>query len=100
METNTFKMWFFKFCEIVTDHMLQPLDVACFGLLKRKWERRLHKLTSKYSIKQPLTKSEFVNELCAIWNIGMKGDSIISGFEATGTVLKIFDVISIYYIST
>ena len=26
----------------VTD-MLQPLDVACFGLLKREWERRLPK---------------------------------------------------------
>ena len=75
METNTLKMWFFKFCEIVTDRplllifdgyltripasviekaleqniiilkfplhvtdVLQPLDVACFGLLKREWE--------------------------------------------------------------
>ena len=134
METNTFKMWFFKFCEIVTDgplllmfdghlthipapvikkaleqniiilkfplhvtDMLQPLDVACFGPLNREFERHLHKCISKYGIKQPLTKSEFVNELCAIWNTGMKRDSIISGFEATGTVLKTFDIISLLY---
>ena len=83
----------------VTD-VLQPLDVACFGSLKREWERRLHKLISEYGIKQPLTKSEFVNELCAIWNTRIKRDNIISGFEATGTVLKTFDIISVYYIST
>ena len=137
METNTFKMWFLIFCEIVTDRpllltfdghlthisapviekaleqnviilkfpphvidVLQPLDVACFGPLKREWERRLHKRISEYGIKQPLTKSEFVKELCAIWNTGMKRDNVISGFEATGTVLKIFDVICIYDIST
>ena len=131
---NTFKMWFFKFCEIVTDRplllmfdghlthistpvteklleqniiilkfpqhvtdMLQPSDVACFGLLKREWERCLHKCISEYGIKQPLTKSEFVSELCAVWNTGMKRDSIISGFVATGTVLKMFDIISVYY---
>ena len=119
---STFKIWFFKFCEIVTDHpllllfdgllthisapvmekaleqniivlkfplhvtdVLQPLDVACFGPLKREWERHLHKCISEYGIKQSLTKSEIVNELGAIWNTAMKRDSIISGSEATGT---------------
>ena len=51
-----------KFPRHVTD-VLQPLEAACFGPLKREWERRLHKRISKYRIKQPLTKSEFVNEL-------------------------------------
>ena len=134
METNTFKMWFFKFCEIATDgplllmfdghlthisapvikkaleqniiilkfpphvtDVLQPLDVACFGPLKREWERHLHKCISKYAIEQLLTKSEFVNELCAVWNTGMKRDSIISGFETTGSVLKTFDIICLLY---
>ena len=45
-----------KFHSHVTD-VLQPLDVACFGLLKREWERCLHKCISEYGIKQPLTKS-------------------------------------------
>ena len=136
METKTFKMSLFKFCEIVNDHpllltfdghlthisapviekaleqniiilkfpphitdLLQPLDVACFGPLKREWERRPHKCIVEYGIKQPLTKSEFVNELRAIWNTGMKRDNAISGFEATGTVLKSFKVICVLYIS-
>ena len=136
METKTFKMSLFKFCEIVNDHpllltfdghlthisapvikkaleqniiilkfpphitdLLQPLDVACFGPLKREWERRPHKCIVEYGIKQPLTKSEFVNELRAIWNTGMKRDNAISGFEATGTVLKSFKVIRVLYIS-
>ena len=136
METNTFKMLLFKFCEIVNDRpllftfdghltqyqpllsrkdwskiysylsfpphitdVLQLLDVACFGPLKREWERRVHKCIFEYDIKQPPTKSDFVNELRAIWNTGMKRDNVISGFEATGTVLKIFKVIYVYYIS-
>ena len=51
-----------KFPPHVTD-VLKPLEVACFGPLKREWKRRLHKRISEYRIKQPLTKSEFVNEL-------------------------------------
>ena len=31
--------------------VLQPLDVACIGPLKREWERRLHKRISEYGIK-------------------------------------------------
>ena len=75
-----------KFPSHVTD-VLQPLDVACFGPLKREWERCLQKHISEYGIKKPLTKSGFVNELCAIWNTGMKRDSAVTGFEATGTIL-------------
>ena len=49
--------------------MLQPLDVSCFGPLKRKWEMRLQ---------------EQVNLLCKIWREGLKPDNIISGFASTG----------------
>ena len=82
----------------VTDFATQPLNVACFRLLKREWEGNLHKRISKYGIRQPLTKSQFVNELCAMWNTGMKRCSIISGFEASGTVFKIFEVICVIII--
>ena len=61
--------------------------------------KHLRKQIPKHGIKKPLTKSEFVNDLCAIWNTGMKRDSILSGFEGTGIVLKIINVISVYYIS-
>ena len=79
----------------VTDFATQPLNVACFWLLKREWEGNLHKHISKYGIRQPLTKSQSVNELCAMWNTGMKRCSIISGFEASGTVFKICEVVCV-----
>ena len=72
-----------KFPPHVTD-VLQPLDVSCFGPLKRDLERRLHQCINKFGIKHLLTRSEFVNELCAIWSTGMKKKNAISGFEKTG----------------
>ena len=68
-----------KFPPHVTD-VLQPLDVFCFAPLKRAWERQLHQCL-EFGMKHPLTRSEFVNELCAIWNTGMKKENAISGFE-------------------
>ena len=81
-----------EFPQHATD-VLQPLYVACLGPLKREWERRLLKHISEYGIKQQLFKSEFTKELRAICNTGMKRDSVISGFEAAGTVFKISNVI-------
>ena len=71
-----------KFPPHVTD-VLQPLDVFCFGPLKRAWERQLHQCL-EFGMKHPLTRSEFVNELCAIWNTGMEKENTVSGFEKTG----------------
>ena len=55
--------------------------------VKQAWERRLHQRINKFGFKHPLTRSEFVNELCAISNIGMKKENAISGFEKTGISL-------------
>ena len=71
-----------KFPPHVTD-VLQPLDVFCFAPLKRAWERQLHQCL-EFGMKHPLTRSEFVNELCAIWNTGMEKENTVSGFEKTG----------------
>ena len=54
-----------KFPPHITD-VLQPLDVSCFGRLKRASERRLHQRINGFGIKHPLIRSEFVNKLCAI----------------------------------
>ena len=40
---------------------------ACFGLLKRAWEKRLQQRINEFGMKQSSTWSKFVNELCAIW---------------------------------
>ena len=79
----------YKFPPHVTD-VMQPLDVTCFGPLKRAWENRLQRRINEFGIKQSLTRSEFVNELCAIWGDGMKRENAISGFESTGISVRLF----------
>ena len=74
-----------KFPPHVTD-VLQPLDVTCFGPLKRIWEAWLQKRVNKFGIKYCLTRSEFVNLISAIWKEGMKKENAISGFEKTGKI--------------
>jgi len=72
-----------KFPPHVTD-VLQPLDVACFGPLKRRWEQLLQERVNKFGAKSSLSKGDFVNQLCRIWGEGMKANSITSGFSSTG----------------
>ena len=72
-----------KFPPHVTD-VMQPLDVACFGPLKRAWDTLLHSRVTTLGAKSQLSKSQFVNELCSIWNTSMKNENIVSGFTTTG----------------
>ena len=72
-----------KFPPHVTD-VLQPLDVACFGPLKRRWELLLQERVNTYGAKSNLTKRDFVNQLCKIWKEGMNSTNIINGFASTG----------------
>ena len=67
----------------VTD-VMQPLDVSCFGPLKRRWEKLLHERVNTFGPKQQLTNSDFVNQLCKIWKDGMNKENVTSGFESTG----------------
>ena len=64
--------------------LLQPLDKTCFGPLKRKWETVLGERMITFGSKSALSKGEFVNLLCSIWNEGMTESNIKSGFSATG----------------
>ena len=78
----------YKFPPHVTN-VMQPLDVTCFGLLKRPWENRLQQRINELGIKQSLTRSKFV-KLCAIWGDGMKRENGVSGFESTGISVRSF----------
>ena len=51
----------------VTDK-LQPLDVACFGPLKRKWEKLLNDWINIWGTKTPMKKANFVNMISEIWH--------------------------------
>ena len=70
-----------KYPPHVTDQ-LQPLDVTCFGPLKRKWESLLNEWVVEWGSK--LTKANFVNLLSKVWHEGLKPSNVVSGFRATG----------------
>ena len=73
-----------KFPPHVTD-VLQPLDVACIGPLKRKWETMLNeRLNQLGASRSRLDKATFVEQLCKVWHDGLKPTNIIAGFESTG----------------
>ncbi|XP_065064643.1 uncharacterized protein LOC135690884 [Rhopilema esculentum] len=67
----------------VTDK-LQPLDVSCFGPLKRLWEKTLNSWINDYGPREPIRKAQFVNKLGDIWHKGLSPENIRAGFRATG----------------
>ena len=67
----------------VTDK-LQPLDVACFGPLKRMWEKSLNAWINEWGPKEPMKKAAFVNQLSDIWHKGLSPANAKAGFKATG----------------
>ena len=72
-----------KFPPHVTD-VLQPLDVTCFGPLKRVWEKCLNKWVNQWGPKEPVKKAQFVNLLGEIWHDGLSKPNIQAGFSKTG----------------
>jgi len=65
-----------------TTDLLQPLDRNCFGPLKLKWNEALIDWQRTY--KRKLTKAEFCNLLCSIWEKGLTKNNVVSGFISTG----------------
>ena len=51
-----------KFPPYVTG-VLQPLDVTCFGALKRCWEQLLQERVTLFAAKSQLSKEDFVKDL-------------------------------------
>ena len=60
---------------------LQPLDVTCFGPLKREWEKQLNEWI--WGLKQPMKIPMFVDKLSKIWHRCLTEDTIKSGFGST-----------------
>ena len=71
-----------KFPPHVTDK-LQPLDVTCFGPLKREWEKLLNNHISTVGPKQIMRKATFVNMSCEVWHKGLSPENAKAGFRAT-----------------
>ena len=66
-------------------NVLQPLDVSCFELLKRRSGQLLQRVNT-FGANTALSKGYFVNQLCKIWKDGMKLENIVSGFTSTGII--------------
>ena len=67
----------------VTDK-LQPLDVCCFGPLKREWEHFLCNRVNVLGPKETISKGTFVDLLSSVWHKGLSPENAIAGFTATG----------------
>ncbi|KAL1489839.1 hypothetical protein ABEB36_013771 [Hypothenemus hampei] len=62
--------------------LLQPLDKCCFGPLKLKWNKMLAEW--QRTNQRKLTKSEFADMICVLWNEGITETIIKKSFESTG----------------
>ena len=67
----------------VTD-LLQPLEICCFGPLKREWEKVLNKRINVMGLRESISKSTFVDLLASVWYTGLSPENVKAGFRATG----------------
>ncbi|KAJ8970596.1 hypothetical protein NQ314_001130 [Rhamnusium bicolor] len=67
-------------------HLMQLLDVAVFGPMKRKWREILDRWRKESRFLGCLPKEQFPNLLSRLWNgiSATVGQNLISGFKATG----------------
>jgi len=63
-------------------HILQPLDVAVFGLMKREWRKILQQWRKESRVKGSIPKNHFRKLPNQLYN-QLKEDNIVSGFRAT-----------------
>ncbi|KAH7471636.1 hypothetical protein FOMA001_g13611 [Fusarium oxysporum f. sp. matthiolae] len=67
-----------------SSHLLQPLDVECFGLLKKAYGREIERLI-RYSITY-ISKTEFFLAFYAAFQATMTEANIKAGFRGAGLV--------------
>ena len=64
--------------------VLKTSNVSCFGHLKRCWTEILQHRVNLFGAKSSLSRGDFVDQLCRIWNFGMSPGNIIGGFSSVG----------------
>ena len=64
-------------------HLCQPLDVAVFRGLKRTWRSIIDSWRKETRLKGVIPKEHLSSLLCRLTS-SLTGDSLISGFRATG----------------
>jgi hypothetical protein len=68
-----------------SSHLLQPLDVSCFSLLKRAYRHEVQKQMA-FSINH-IDKDEFLTIYSLIRTMALNKGNIQSAFKATGLIL-------------
>ena len=66
-----------------TTHIAQPLDVGCFGVLKRYWDEECNEFMGK-NIGKVVTRFQFSELFSRAWARAMIPHNICAGFKATG----------------
>ena len=67
-----------------TSHILQPLDVSCFGPLKKAYGSQIE-MKMRLGVNH-ITKEEFLPTFLTAYRQSMTPETITSGFKATGLV--------------
>lgn len=68
-----------------SSHLLQPLDVGCFGPLKTVYGRQIETLMRLHI--NHITKLEFLPVFKEAWKATFTKENICSGFRGAGLVL-------------
>ena len=66
-----------------TTDRLQPLDVCCFGPLKKIWDRTITDWSRRFQARR-IQKSEFITLVGNVWNRSFTPENILAGFKKCG----------------
>ena len=67
-----------------TTDLIQPLDVTCFGPMKRDWETMLNEHVNERGPNKPMKKPTFVDLISKIWHKNLSPTNVKAGFRKTG----------------
>lgn len=62
-----------------TSHILQPLDVGCYGPMQRKFNAECHKLTQESQC--VVTRYNVCQLVCKVYSKALSADNLISSFR-------------------
>jgi hypothetical protein len=65
-------------------HIMQPLDVGCFGPLSQAYSKALEEMQSSLPLASGITQADFWRLFEHSWVVSFTEKNIISSFEATG----------------
>jgi hypothetical protein len=65
-----------------TSHLLQPLDVACYGPFERMYNNKCHKFMRQTS--GTISKYNVCEIACEVYSKALSAENLLSAFRRTG----------------